>query len=194
MRTCRGADTKVHLRASGRHELSLLECDTGCSDCEGPLCGQHLLRHRRNDRFAQDSPIRDEFVWTIRGVGIDHVLLGSDFRNSLLQRHSLRSRDSISRQRKRRKFGTKMRKLCSAEGPDDNKAIPGTEQKCEVCNLHVLNPQSPPFIHALVPPSAAPPPPAVPEPSSPPAPQSPIELRLQPCWMDPPPAIRKAAT
>ncbi|MGC1294138.1 MAG: amidohydrolase family protein [Alloacidobacterium sp.] len=29
--------------------------------------------------LLKDSPIRDEFVWTIRGVGIDHVLLGSDF-------------------------------------------------------------------------------------------------------------------
>jgi hypothetical protein len=26
-----------------------------------------------------DSPIEDEFVWTIRNVGIDHVLLGSDY-------------------------------------------------------------------------------------------------------------------
>lgn len=26
-----------------------------------------------------DSPINDEFVWTIRSVGADHVLLGSDF-------------------------------------------------------------------------------------------------------------------
>ena len=26
-----------------------------------------------------DSPINAEFVWTIRGVGVDHVLLGSDF-------------------------------------------------------------------------------------------------------------------
>jgi predicted TIM-barrel fold metal-dependent hydrolase len=26
-----------------------------------------------------DSPIEDEFVWTIRNVGVDHVLLGSDF-------------------------------------------------------------------------------------------------------------------
>jgi hypothetical protein len=62
-----------------------------------------------------------------------------------------------------------------------DKAIPGTDQKCEVCNLRVSNPQAPPFIRALVPPSAAPPPPALPEPSSPPAPPSPIELRLQPC-------------
>jgi predicted TIM-barrel fold metal-dependent hydrolase len=29
--------------------------------------------------LLKDSPIRKEFVWTIRGVGIDHVLLGSDY-------------------------------------------------------------------------------------------------------------------
>ena len=29
--------------------------------------------------LLKDAPIRDEFVWTIRGVGVDHVLLGSDF-------------------------------------------------------------------------------------------------------------------
>ncbi len=29
--------------------------------------------------LVADSPIEDEFVWTIRNVGIDHVLLGSDF-------------------------------------------------------------------------------------------------------------------
>jgi len=26
-----------------------------------------------------DSPIKDEFVWTIRNVGVDHVLFGSDY-------------------------------------------------------------------------------------------------------------------
>jgi uncharacterized protein len=26
-----------------------------------------------------DSPVEDEFVWTIRNVGVDHVLFGSDF-------------------------------------------------------------------------------------------------------------------
>lgn len=30
-------------------------------------------------KIAAGSPIRDEYVWTIRNVGIDHVLLGSDF-------------------------------------------------------------------------------------------------------------------
>ena len=29
--------------------------------------------------LAADSPIEDEFVWTIRNVGVDHVLLASDF-------------------------------------------------------------------------------------------------------------------
>jgi predicted TIM-barrel fold metal-dependent hydrolase len=29
--------------------------------------------------LLKNAPIRDEFVWTIRGVGVDHVLLGSDF-------------------------------------------------------------------------------------------------------------------
>lgn len=29
--------------------------------------------------LAADSPIKDEFVWTLRNVGIDHVLLGSDY-------------------------------------------------------------------------------------------------------------------
>jgi predicted TIM-barrel fold metal-dependent hydrolase len=29
--------------------------------------------------LVADSPIADEFVWTIRNVGVDHVLLGSDF-------------------------------------------------------------------------------------------------------------------
>jgi predicted TIM-barrel fold metal-dependent hydrolase len=29
--------------------------------------------------LAADSPIESEFVWTLRNVGIDHVLLGSDY-------------------------------------------------------------------------------------------------------------------
>ena len=29
--------------------------------------------------LAADSPIEDEFVWTLRNVGVDHVLLGSDY-------------------------------------------------------------------------------------------------------------------
>src|SRR5260370_12819881 len=29
--------------------------------------------------LLKNAPMRDEFVWTIRGVGVDHVLLGSDF-------------------------------------------------------------------------------------------------------------------
>lgn len=29
--------------------------------------------------LAADSPIEDEFVWTLRNVGIEHVMLGSDY-------------------------------------------------------------------------------------------------------------------
>jgi uncharacterized protein len=29
--------------------------------------------------LVADSPIEDEFVWTVRNVGVEHVLLGSDF-------------------------------------------------------------------------------------------------------------------
>jgi uncharacterized protein len=29
--------------------------------------------------LVADSPIEDEFVWTMRNVGIDHILLGSDY-------------------------------------------------------------------------------------------------------------------
>ena len=35
------------------------------------ICGTVLL--------AADSPIEKEFVWTLRNVGIDHVMLGSDY-------------------------------------------------------------------------------------------------------------------
>jgi len=29
--------------------------------------------------LVADSPIEDEFVWTVRNVGVDHVLFGSDY-------------------------------------------------------------------------------------------------------------------
>ena len=29
--------------------------------------------------IVADSPIQAEFVWTMRNVGIDHILLGSDY-------------------------------------------------------------------------------------------------------------------
>jgi predicted TIM-barrel fold metal-dependent hydrolase len=29
--------------------------------------------------LAADSPIEKEFVWTLRNVGVDHVMLGSDY-------------------------------------------------------------------------------------------------------------------
>lgn len=35
-----------------------------------------------------DSPIEEEFVWTLRGVGVDHVLLGSDYPQYSLERNA----------------------------------------------------------------------------------------------------------
>lgn len=35
--------------------------------------------------LVADSPIEDEYVWTLRNVGIDHVLLGSDFPQASLK-------------------------------------------------------------------------------------------------------------
>lgn len=29
--------------------------------------------------LAADSPIEQEFIWTLRNVGVDHVLMGSDY-------------------------------------------------------------------------------------------------------------------
>jgi hypothetical protein len=34
-----------------------------------------------------DSPIQDEFVWTMRNVGIDHILLGSDYPQFSLEKN-----------------------------------------------------------------------------------------------------------
>jgi uncharacterized protein len=35
-----------------------------------------------------DSPIEEEFVWTLRGVGLDHVLLGSDYPQYSLEQNA----------------------------------------------------------------------------------------------------------
>jgi len=44
-----------------------------------------------------DSPVEDEFVWTIRNVGVDHVLLGSDYpQYSLAQNISALDRLGLS--------------------------------------------------------------------------------------------------
>ena len=45
-----------------------------------PVRGKYLFRYiRRRWSSPAGSPIQDEFVWTMRNVGIDHLLLGSDF-------------------------------------------------------------------------------------------------------------------
>jgi len=37
--------------------------------------------------IVADSPIEDEFVWTMRNVGIDHILLGSDYPQYTLEQN-----------------------------------------------------------------------------------------------------------
>jgi predicted TIM-barrel fold metal-dependent hydrolase len=36
--------------------------------------------------LAADSPIEEEFIWTVRNVGVDHVILGSDYPQMSLAR------------------------------------------------------------------------------------------------------------
>jgi len=36
--------------------------------------------------LAANSPLEEEFIWTLRSVGIDHVLLGSDYPQISLDR------------------------------------------------------------------------------------------------------------
>jgi predicted TIM-barrel fold metal-dependent hydrolase len=38
--------------------------------------------------MVADSPIEDEFVWTLRNVGIDHILLGSDYPQYSLEQNA----------------------------------------------------------------------------------------------------------
>ena len=38
--------------------------------------------------LVADSPVEDEFVWTIRNVGVDHVLLASDYPQYSLQQNA----------------------------------------------------------------------------------------------------------
>lgn len=59
-----------------------------------------------------DSPIGEEFVWTIRNVGIDHVLLGSDYPQfSLEQNASALDRLNLSDAEKTMIRSTNARKL-----------------------------------------------------------------------------------
>ncbi|MCR5869903.1 MULTISPECIES: amidohydrolase family protein [unclassified Sphingomonas] len=38
--------------------------------------------------LAAESPIEEEFVWTMRNVGIDHILLGSDYPQFSLEQNA----------------------------------------------------------------------------------------------------------
>jgi len=59
-----------------------------------------------------DSPVEDEFVWTIRNVGVDHVLLGSDYpQYSLAQNVSALDRLGLSDDEKAKIASGNARKL-----------------------------------------------------------------------------------
>jgi uncharacterized protein len=63
--------------------------------------------------IVADSPIEDEFVWTMRNVGIDHVLFGSDYpQYSLEQNASALERLSLDESEKAKiRFGNAQKLL-----------------------------------------------------------------------------------
>lgn len=67
--------------------------------------------------IAADSPIEVEYVWTIRNVGIDHVLLGSDFPQLSLPQTlaALEKFDLTEEERAKIRFGN-ARKLFGEDG------------------------------------------------------------------------------
>jgi uncharacterized protein len=69
--------------------------------------------------LVADSPIAEEFVWTIRNVGVDFVLLGSDFpQYSLEQNASALDRLSLSEGEKAKIRYKNARKLFGLDKPD----------------------------------------------------------------------------
>lgn len=66
--------------------------------------------------LAADSPIEAEYVWTIRNVGIDHVLLGSDFPQFSLPQTlaALAKLDLTEEERARIRFGNARKLLLGA--------------------------------------------------------------------------------
>jgi len=62
--------------------------------------------------LVADSPVADEFVWTIRNVGVDHVLLGSDFPQfSLAKNLAALDRLPLTEDEKAKIRGTNARRL-----------------------------------------------------------------------------------
>lgn len=68
--------------------------------------------------LVADSPVEEEFVWTIRNVGVDHVLLGSDFpQYSLEQNVSALNRLGLSDAEMAKIKSENARKLFQLERP-----------------------------------------------------------------------------
>ncbi len=65
--------------------------------------------------MVADSPIEDEFVWTIRNVGVDRMLLGSDYpQYSLAQDLNALNRLGLTEQEKSAIRCARMRASCSS--------------------------------------------------------------------------------
>ena len=65
------------------------------------------------------SPIKSEFVWTIRNIGVDHVMLGSDYPQFTLRQtvDALESLDLERSEKDKILYGT-ARKLLTPRAPD----------------------------------------------------------------------------
>lgn len=61
--------------------------------------------------LAADSPLEDEFVWTLRNVGIDNVLLGSDFPQLTLPKtlEALEKLDLTEEEKRKIRYGNAAR-------------------------------------------------------------------------------------
>jgi predicted TIM-barrel fold metal-dependent hydrolase len=70
--------------------------------------------------LAADSPLEKEFVWTLRNVGIDHVMLGSDYPQITLSRtvEALEKLDLTSEEKAAIRGGNARRILGAAIGQD----------------------------------------------------------------------------
>jgi hypothetical protein len=73
------AEDAVRVRAQRGDELPVLECAGPCSHHEDFFMDNIYFDISGTVVLAADSPIEEEFVWTILNVGVDRILLGSDY-------------------------------------------------------------------------------------------------------------------
>ena len=73
------AEDEVRIRAHGWDELPLLEHPCAARTAKDFFMDNIYFDISGTVVLAADSPIEEEFVWTLRNVGIDQVILGSDY-------------------------------------------------------------------------------------------------------------------